>query len=75
MSPHQSIVARKFLGWGVQVMEAKTGIPAATVSGFEQSKNVSDRTFQRIRTAYEERGIKFLEDGDRSVGVGVSLYV
>jgi hypothetical protein len=33
VTPHQSIVARKFLGWGVQVMEAKTGIPAATVSG------------------------------------------
>jgi len=54
-------------------MEAKTGIPAATVSGFEQSKNVSDRTFQRIRAAYEEQGIKFLEDGDRSVGLGVSF--
>ena len=73
MTPHQSIVARKFLGWGVQVMEAKTGIPAATVSSFEQGKNVSDQTFQRIRAAYEEQGITFLEDGDRSVGLGVSF--
>jgi hypothetical protein len=73
MTPHQSIVARKFLGWGVQVMEATTGIPAATVSGFEQGKNVTDRTFLRIKAAYEEHGITFLEDGDRSVGLGVSF--
>jgi transcriptional regulator with XRE-family HTH domain len=73
MTPHQSIVARKFLGWGVQVMEARTGVPAATVSGFEQGKNVSGQTFQRIKGAYEDHGITFLKDGETSVGWGVSL--
>lgn len=76
MTPAQLRMARNALRLGVRDLAEMAGVSFTTVSRFETEKGGLHHTSaEAIRKALEARGIQFLDGGQVSSGVGVSLKV
>ena len=62
-------MARAALGWGVRELAAKAGVAANTVSRFENGSDALGETLRKIRRAFEEAGITFIDENGGGPGV------
>ena len=62
--------ARAWLGLSQDELSEISKVSARTIAHFEAGNRVPhDRTLRDIQSAFEERGIEFLFDGAKGVGV------
>lgn len=74
ISPIQSQVARKYLGWTQEALAKATGVVRSTIGGFEDGESVRRDTIIKIRKAFEQNGIEFLEgEGVRRRGSEIKI--
>jgi transcriptional regulator with XRE-family HTH domain len=62
-------MARAALRWGVRDLARHANITYVTVTRVEFGKPAFARTLRAIRTAFEEAGLKFLDQDDEGPGV------
>lgn len=67
--------ARMLMGWTAQALSDAANVPIDTLRSFEsgRTKTMSRENEAAIRSAFESRGIQFLEDGQVAAGPGVAL--
>jgi len=70
VTPTQCKMARVALGLGVRELAAAAKVAPGTVTRFEGSEVLKERTVDAIRAALEAAGVVFFENGD---GLGVKL--
>ena len=59
----QCKMARAALDWGVRDLAKAADISANTVARFESGKKPNASTVKLIQQAFENAGVKFLDDG------------
>ena len=62
-------MARAAMGWGVRDLAAKIGVAANTISRFENGSDAYGETLRKIRRAFEEEGIIFIDENGGGAGV------
>lgn len=74
MTPAQCRAARSLVNWTQPHLAEAAGVSPSTLRDFESGKRVPiANNLAAIRTALEQAGVHFLEDGDVASGDGVSL--
>lgn len=72
ISAPQTRAARGLLNWSQRELAQRANVAPRTLALFEQGKRFPyERTVDRIRAAFEEAGVAFLDDG-KSTGVILS---
>ena len=75
ISPIQSQVARKYLGWTQEALAKSAGVVRSTIGGFEDGFSVRRDTIVKIRKAFEQNGIEFIEgEGVRRRGNEIKMF-
>jgi predicted transcriptional regulator len=65
--------ARAWLGLSQEELAALSKVSARTIAHFEAGNRVPhDRTLRDIQSCLEERGIEFLFEGSKGVGIRIS---
>jgi transcriptional regulator with XRE-family HTH domain len=62
ISDAQVRAARSLLRWGQEDLERSSGISATTIRTIENGGSITSRTAEKLRAAFEQSGIEFLED-------------
>jgi transcriptional regulator with XRE-family HTH domain len=62
-------MARAAMGWGVRDLAAKIGVAANTISRFENGSDAYGETLRKIRRAFEDEGIIFIDENGGGAGV------
>ena len=63
ITPNQCKAARDLLGWKQSDLSAKSSIGESTIADFERgAREPAVRTLRDIRVAFEDAGIKFIND-------------
>jgi transcriptional regulator with XRE-family HTH domain len=71
IQPNQCKAARDLLGWKQSDLSEKSSIGESTIADFERgAREPAVRTLRDIRNAFEDAGIKFIND---ETWVGVNL--
>ncbi len=68
-------MARAAMGWGVRDLAAKIGVAANTISRFENGSDAYGETLRKIRRAFEDAGIIFIDENGGGPGVRLSKRV
>jgi transcriptional regulator with XRE-family HTH domain len=73
LNAQQIRAARGWLGLSQEELAQLSGVAKRTIARFEQEISVPyERTLRDLQQCLEERGIEFLFDGPR--GVGIRIY-
>ena len=73
IQPNQCKAARDLLGWKQSDLSEKSSIGESTIADFERgAREPAVRTLRDIRKAFEDAGIKFIND-EAWLGVKLSL--
>jgi transcriptional regulator with XRE-family HTH domain len=75
LAPAQVRAARALLGWRQEDLANASGVGTATIQRIEKSQQVMAgyvSTLLRIKTAFENAGILFIDD-DKDGGIGLRL--
>ncbi|MFC3207212.1 helix-turn-helix domain-containing protein [Aquamicrobium soli] len=72
MNAAQCKMARAATALGVRELAELADVSPATITRLERGEELMPRTVQAIRSALEQAGVSFLEDGQPAVGSGVS---
>ena len=73
IQPSQCKAARDLLGWKQSDLSKKSSIGESTIADFERgAREPAVRTIRDIKAAFEEAGIKFINDRE---WVGVKLLI
>ncbi|MFT6077310.1 MAG: transcriptional regulator with XRE-family HTH domain [Myxococcota bacterium] len=71
ITPEQCRAARELLGWTQGYLQKKSRLGIETIGNFERgSSNPTDRTFYDLTKAFEDAGIKFIDD---EIQIGATL--
>lgn len=70
MKPAQSRMARAAIDMGVREAASAAKVSTQTITRFEKGEELRERTADDIRRAYEEKGVRFIED-DEWLGVAI----
>ncbi len=62
-------MARGALGWSVKVLSERAGVVANTVSRYENGSDALGSTLSKIRRAFEDEGIIFIDENGGGAGV------
>jgi len=62
-------MARAALGWSVKKLSERVGVAANTISRFENGSDALGETLRKIRRAFEEAGITFIDENGGGPGV------
>ncbi len=62
-------MARAAMGWGVRDLAAKIGVAANTISRFENGSDAYGETLRKIRRAFEDEGIIYIDENGGGEGV------
>jgi len=73
MNAIQCKMARAALGLGVRDLAQLASVSVDTVSRLERGEELMPRTITAIRTALEQAGVQFLDNGAVAAGPGVAL--
>ena len=63
MTPQQSRMARASLKWTIDDLAAAAGVGRATVARFEGGQSVMVDTIATLRSAFDAKCVKFVDDG------------
>ena len=73
IQPNQCKAARDLLGWKQSDLSEKSSIGESTIADFERgAREPAVRTLRDIRNAFEDAGIKFIND-ETWLGVKLSM--
>lgn len=64
MNVVQCRMARAALGWTLDDLAAASGVSRRTVARFEAGESVLPARVQKLRQAFEARGVQFIDSGD-----------
>ena len=64
MKPVQSRMARAALKIGIREIADAAKVSTQTITRLEKGEELRDRTIDDIRRAYEDAGVRFVEDGE-----------
>lgn len=73
MNSAQCRMARSALQIGVRELAEAAMVSTNTITRFERGEELKERTVLAIRTALEQAGVQFVDDGDTAGGPGVVL--
>ncbi|MDQ4087130.1 MAG: transcriptional regulator [Pseudomonadota bacterium] len=62
-------MARAALQWSLDDIAAASGVSRRTALRLEQGESLQTRNAAAIRRAYEDAGLRFLDDGEDAGGV------
>ncbi len=62
-------MARGALGWSVKALSERAGVVANTVSRYENGSDALASTLSKIRRAFEDEGIIFIDENGGGAGV------
>ncbi len=62
-------MARAALGWSRAELATAAAIAARTVARFEDGETVQPETVQAMRRAFEDSGVRFVDNGKLAGGV------
>ena len=65
----QCRMARVALDWSLQDLADASGVSRRTVARFEAGETVLAARVQALRQAFENEGVRFIDDGDMRGGV------
>lgn len=65
ITPAQSRAARAILGWSLRDAAKYLGVSKNTIQNLELGGNTTTSTLEKMRQAYEQKGITFMLDGKR----------
>jgi len=65
-------MARAALGWSVRDLASRAGMAANTVSRYENGADAYGETLTKIRRAFEQSGVIFIDENE-DVGPGVRM--
>ena len=57
------------LGWNIKELASRVGVAANTISRFENGSDALGETLRKIRRAFEEAGITFIDENGGGSGV------
>ena len=70
ISPNQSRAARALVGWTQADLAERAKISIKTIADFERDARFSfERTQTAIRAAFEDNGVRILDEGEEGIGV------
>ena len=75
LTKQKSKAARGLIEWSAVKLSEMSGVPLDTIKSFEsgRSKTLNAENQDKVQKAFEAAGVQFLEEGDTSLGDGVSL--
>lgn len=74
MTPKQCRAARALLKWSQSELADKASVGLSTVRDFEKERHIPiENNLRAMITAFDSKGIQFLETGDTAAGQGVTL--
>ncbi len=62
-------MARAALGWNAKRLAEEVGVAANTISRFENGSDTYGDTLRKIRRAFEDAGIVFIDENGGGAGV------
>jgi transcriptional regulator with XRE-family HTH domain len=69
LTPEASRAARGLLGWGVRELAAEAGVDKATITQFENGRELRLSTAAKIVSALEAQGVEIVSDNERTGAV------
>ncbi len=74
MTPEQSRAARALISWSQQRTADEARVALSTIRDFERGRHIPiANNLAAIKSALEQAGVTFLENGDAAPGAGVAL--
>lgn len=74
LTAHQIRAARALLGWSQKELAERSSVTRRTIALIEEGKSAQyQRTDARLRETFEALGVGFQNDGNRTIGVTLTV--